>query len=188
MALMNAWKDQARFDPVDLALAEDDSVYSRFLIAPDRNHSTESGGFRYCLRRAGWVLGILATRLPASRLLLGRRNCQAVPARPLPSTRRQRARIFRSQPATQSSGFQMDCQQCGPDNLSDYPVDGFSDTGGIPAAVAFRQIRSGETPGTRSRAYRRGPRQYSAQLGRARILLALGCETGLQASAQQGHR
>jgi hypothetical protein len=34
--LAGAWKNQARFNPVDLALAADSKVYSRYLIAPSR--------------------------------------------------------------------------------------------------------------------------------------------------------
>jgi hypothetical protein len=45
MALMGAWKDQARFDPVDLSLAADENTYSRFLIGPSRGKSPESNGF-----------------------------------------------------------------------------------------------------------------------------------------------
>ena len=45
-SLFVAWKEQARFTPEEIALAQDESIFSRFLISPSRgNGSTLSGGF-----------------------------------------------------------------------------------------------------------------------------------------------
>jgi hypothetical protein len=75
-ALMGAWKDQARFDPVDLALAADESVYSRFMIAPERGISRESKGFALAGGALGGFSGFLSEAYRHHDYLLGRRNCQ----------------------------------------------------------------------------------------------------------------
>jgi predicted acylesterase/phospholipase RssA len=75
-ALMSAWKDQARFDPIDLALAADESVYSRFMIAPGRGTSKESNGFALACGALGGFSGFLCEPYRHHDYLLGRRNCQ----------------------------------------------------------------------------------------------------------------
>jgi hypothetical protein len=76
MALMGAWKDQARFDPVDLALAADENTYSRFLIGPSRGKSPESNGFALACGALGGFSGFLCQAYRHHDYLLGRRNCQ----------------------------------------------------------------------------------------------------------------
>lgn len=81
-ALMGAWKDQARFDPVDLALATDENTYSRFLIAPDRGNpdskgAADSKGFALACGALGGFSGFLCEAYRHHDYLLGRRNCQA---------------------------------------------------------------------------------------------------------------
>jgi hypothetical protein len=76
MALMGAWKDQARFDPVDLALAADENTYSRFLIGPSRGTSPESNGFALACGALGGFSGFLSEPYRHHDYLLGRRNCQ----------------------------------------------------------------------------------------------------------------
>lgn len=76
MALMGAWKDQARFNPVDLALAADDNTYSRFLVAPSRGTSPDSNGFALACGALGGFSGFLCEAYRHHDYLLGRRNCQ----------------------------------------------------------------------------------------------------------------
>jgi predicted acylesterase/phospholipase RssA len=75
-SLMGAWKDQARFDPIDLALADDESVYSRFMVAPGRGPSEESNGFALACGALGGFSGFLCEPYRHHDYLLGRRNCQ----------------------------------------------------------------------------------------------------------------
>ncbi len=77
--LFSALKNQARFKPEELALAINESVYSRFLIAPQR--ADESGknvpeGFAIATGLLGGFGGFLDRRLRAFDYQLGRRNCQ----------------------------------------------------------------------------------------------------------------
>lgn len=76
IGLMGAWKDQARFDPVDLALAGDENTFSRFLVAPDRGNSPGSNGFALACGALGGFSGFLAERYRHHDYMLGRRNCQ----------------------------------------------------------------------------------------------------------------
>jgi len=76
VALMGAWKDQARFDPADLALAGDENTYSRFLIAPSRGPSPETDGFALACGALGGFSGFLSERYRQHDYMLGRRNCQ----------------------------------------------------------------------------------------------------------------
>ncbi|WP_097303697.1 patatin-like phospholipase domain-containing protein [Pseudomonas chlororaphis] len=73
--LIGAWKNQARFSPQDLALAADEEIYSRFLIAPSRGNAAPSG-----LALAGGALGgfsgFLSRDFRQHDYLLGRRNAQ----------------------------------------------------------------------------------------------------------------
>jgi hypothetical protein len=74
LSLAGAWEGQARFKPVDLALAHLDSVYSRFIIAPSRGayaaSPLASGGL-------GGFLGFFHEGYRHHDFILGRRNCQA---------------------------------------------------------------------------------------------------------------
>jgi hypothetical protein len=78
LSMASAWKDQARFKPVDLALASQDTVYSRFLVTPTRGGDDELG--RQGIALAGGALGgfsgFLAEPYRHHDYLLGRRNCQ----------------------------------------------------------------------------------------------------------------
>lgn len=76
LGLMGAWRDQARFDPVDLALAGDENTFSRYLIAPDRGGSTESKGFALACGALGGFSGFLSEPYRHHDFMLGRRNCQ----------------------------------------------------------------------------------------------------------------
>lgn len=75
-SLMMAWKDQARFNPVDLALAADSDTFSRFLIAPTRGKSPESREFALACGALGGFSGFLCEAYRHHDYLLGRRNCQ----------------------------------------------------------------------------------------------------------------
>jgi hypothetical protein len=76
-SLAVSWKDQARFKPLDLALASDETIYSRYLLAPDRG---EGGIGEQKFALAGGALGgfsgFLAEPYRHHDYLLGRRNCQ----------------------------------------------------------------------------------------------------------------
>ena len=78
LAMAGAWKEQARFKPVDLALASQDTVYSRFMVTPARGGDDELG--RQGIALAGGALGgfsgFLAEPYRHHDYLLGRRNCQ----------------------------------------------------------------------------------------------------------------
>ncbi|MDN7179714.1 patatin-like phospholipase family protein [Caballeronia sp. SEWSISQ10-4 2] len=81
MDLLGAWKNQARFNPVDLALALDGNVFSRFLIAPSRKTSPDdkkeaSNGYDLASGALGGFSGFLAESYRHHDYLLGRRNCQ----------------------------------------------------------------------------------------------------------------
>ncbi|PYE14091.1 patatin-like phospholipase [Paraburkholderia silvatlantica] len=80
IGLLGAWKNQARFNPVDLALALDDSVFSRFLIAPSRKRSDgtrdPSSAFDLASGALGGFGGFLDEEYRRHDYLLGRRNCQ----------------------------------------------------------------------------------------------------------------
>jgi hypothetical protein len=77
LALTNAWKSQARFKPVDLALANADEIYSRFLIAPSRKGDTDvSNGYHLASGLLDGFGGFLSRELRLHDYLLGRRNCQ----------------------------------------------------------------------------------------------------------------
>jgi len=73
LALFSAMKNQARFKPDDLALAQENDVYSRFLIAPTRGdalHPIACGAL-------GGFSGFLSEDFRRHDFMLGRRNCQA---------------------------------------------------------------------------------------------------------------
>ncbi len=73
LSLFTAMKNQARFKPDDLALAQDADVFSRFLIAPtrdDERHPIACGAL-------GGFSGFLSEDFRRHDFMLGRRNCQA---------------------------------------------------------------------------------------------------------------
>jgi hypothetical protein len=81
IGLLGAWKNQVRFDPVDLALASQDNVYSRYLIAPSRRTSPtdtrpDTNGFDLASGCLGGFGGFLSEEFRHHDYLLGRRNCQ----------------------------------------------------------------------------------------------------------------
>lgn len=72
--LFAAYKQQSRFNQIDLSLAEAGDVYSRFLVAPSRGNkrgqeAIASGGL-------GGFLGFFDQTLRHHDFLLGRANCQ----------------------------------------------------------------------------------------------------------------
>ncbi len=75
-SLMGAWQSQARFNPIDLALAADKNTFSRFLIAPTRGTSPESHEFALACGALGGFSGFLCEAYRHHDFLLGRRNCQ----------------------------------------------------------------------------------------------------------------
>ena len=79
-ALFASWKQQARFKPREIALAMDDAVYSRFLIAPTRPSMDGSerwlGGRALAAGALGGFSGFFAQAYRRHDFLLGRRNAQ----------------------------------------------------------------------------------------------------------------
>lgn len=74
--LVGGWKSQARFASGDLALAYAPTVYSRFLIAPNRKGSPESKKFDLACGALGGFSGFLDVRFRHHDYLLGRLNCK----------------------------------------------------------------------------------------------------------------
>lgn len=78
LAMFNALKNQARFKPEELALAEDDGVYSRFMISPSRQ---DAQGNPVEPAMAAGILGgfggFFHETFRRHDFQLGRRNCQA---------------------------------------------------------------------------------------------------------------
>ncbi|MYM92546.1 patatin-like phospholipase family protein [Duganella vulcania] len=74
--LLGGWKSQARFASGDLALAHSENVYSRFLIAPDRDKSEASAHYDLACGALGGFSGFLDSSFRRHDYLLGRRNCQ----------------------------------------------------------------------------------------------------------------
>ena len=77
--LFFALKDQARFKPEELALAVNDDVFSKFLIAPQRTDQEDNDvreGLRIATGLLGGFGGFLDQQLRAFDYQLGRRNCQ----------------------------------------------------------------------------------------------------------------
>jgi len=79
-ALFSSWKQQARFKPKEIALAMDDAVYSRFLIAPTRSSADGKerwlGGRAIAAGALGGFSGFLTEAYRRHDFLLGRRNAQ----------------------------------------------------------------------------------------------------------------
>ncbi len=73
LALFTAMKNQARFKPDDLALAQEEDVYSRFLIAPTRDNAR----YPIACGALGGFSGFLSEDFRRHDFMLGRRNCQA---------------------------------------------------------------------------------------------------------------
>lgn len=77
MGLLTAWKEQARFKPLDIALAQDSTVYSRFLLTPSRGDGRDiSNGADLACGALGGFSGFLHRAYRHHDYLLGRRNCQ----------------------------------------------------------------------------------------------------------------
>jgi len=76
--LWRALIDQGRFDPIDMSLAEDDEVYSRFLIAPSRHAGAKEieGDSALASQRLGSFMGYFSEHYRHHDFMLGRRNCQ----------------------------------------------------------------------------------------------------------------
>jgi hypothetical protein len=82
-ALLNTWTYNSRFKPVDVALAQDPDVYSRFLIAPSgpspdpkKAGATITGSAAIASGGLGGFLGFFHRDFVRYDFLLGRRNCQ----------------------------------------------------------------------------------------------------------------
>jgi len=79
--LISSLIQQPRFKPEDLALAGDENVYSRFLVAPvryDANKSPIIGARAIAAGGLGGFLGFVDARLLVHDYLLGRMNAQAM--------------------------------------------------------------------------------------------------------------
>jgi hypothetical protein len=82
--LLGLYKDQARFSPEELALALNDDVYSRFLVAPVRSTPKPGGGTPDPAVPRPWIAsgalggfsGFFSRDFRLHDYLLGRRNCQ----------------------------------------------------------------------------------------------------------------
>lgn len=79
-ALFASWRQQVRFKPQEVALAMDDTVYSRFLIAPTRPSPRDGsplvGGKAIASGALGGFSGFFSEAYRRHDFLLGRRNCQ----------------------------------------------------------------------------------------------------------------
>lgn len=78
MALLGAWKNNARFKIEDLALAQHEDVYSRFMIAPVRKKSPEGKPETYALASSGLAGfgGFFDEQFRQHDYDLGRLNCR----------------------------------------------------------------------------------------------------------------
>jgi hypothetical protein len=75
--MFNALKNQARFKPEELELAQDPKVFSRFLIGPSRtNEKDENLPFPIASGALGGFGGFLSRDFRQHDFVLGRRNCQ----------------------------------------------------------------------------------------------------------------
>lgn len=77
--LYRAFTQQARFKPIDLALAESGTVYSRFMIAPVRRKGERSllGDRALASARLDAFAGYFSKHYRHHDFMLGRRNCQS---------------------------------------------------------------------------------------------------------------
>jgi len=76
MPLLDSWVRQSRFKPADLALAYDETVYSRFVIAPYGSHSPDAAPYWIASGALGGFLGFFHEDFRKHDYQLGRRNCQ----------------------------------------------------------------------------------------------------------------
>jgi hypothetical protein len=74
LALVSAYTENARAKPVDLALAEEDTVYSRYIIVPRRQATSGAGAI--AAGALGGFLGFLTPQYRHHDFHLGRWNCQ----------------------------------------------------------------------------------------------------------------
>ena len=75
--LIGALKNQGRFKAEELLLAQDDNVYSRFMIAPTRRESDEKlAKYPIASSALGGFGGFLSEDFRSHDFMLGRRNCQ----------------------------------------------------------------------------------------------------------------
>lgn len=75
LPMLEAWKMQCRFKSVDLALANHEDVYSRFMLAPSRGDD-QPGAHPLAAGALGGFLGFFHRQYRLHDYLLGRRNCQ----------------------------------------------------------------------------------------------------------------
>ena len=76
-SLLGALIGQARCKIEDLLLADDETIYSRFMVAPDRGKGSEqSNGFAIAGGALGGFSGFLCKEFREHDYYLGRRNCQ----------------------------------------------------------------------------------------------------------------
>jgi predicted acylesterase/phospholipase RssA len=77
VSMFSSLKNQARFNPEDVALAIDDTVYSRFLIAPVRSGAQQdNSAFAIACGSLGGFGGFMSQKFREHDFFLGRRNCQ----------------------------------------------------------------------------------------------------------------
>ncbi len=74
--LLGGWKHQARFSAEDLALAENEKVYSRFLISPKRERAADANQLDLACGALGGFSGFFDIEYRHHDYLLGRRNAQ----------------------------------------------------------------------------------------------------------------
>lgn len=77
MPLIGAWKDQARYKPEDIALAQQEDVYSRYMVAPIRGADLPdavAGSRAIAAGGLGGFLGFLDPAFLEHDFALGRRN------------------------------------------------------------------------------------------------------------------
>ena len=76
--MFNALVNQARFKPEELALAENDNVYSRFIISPSRREADgRQADFAIASATLGGFGGFFEESFRRHDYLLGRKNCQS---------------------------------------------------------------------------------------------------------------
>ena len=78
--LLTAFKDQTRFKPIDLSLAEAENVYSRFLVAPTRASPTKGtirGHDALASGGLGGFLGFFSEAYRHHDFVHGRVNCRS---------------------------------------------------------------------------------------------------------------
>ncbi|MGE0874113.1 MAG: patatin-like phospholipase family protein [Burkholderiales bacterium] len=75
--VFGALKNQARFNPLDVALASSETIYSRFMIAPSRpGADAGASGNAIACGSLGGFGGFLSQHFREHDFFLGRRNCQ----------------------------------------------------------------------------------------------------------------